>query len=67
MSTGDHSLNITAVAQTLRAIVNEWKLPELRIFCKVKATVNKTKKAAYLMGKVLHQSYIRQKTDLQNI
>ena len=39
--TGDHFLNITPVAQTLRATVNKWDLLKLKTFYKVK--VNKTK------------------------
>ena len=43
MGTGDHFLNITPVAQTIRASINKWDLLKLRSFCKVKDTVNKTK------------------------
>ena len=44
MGTGDHFLNITAVAQTLRATINKWDLLKLRSFYKAKDTVNKTKR-----------------------
>ena len=43
MSTGDHFLNITPIAQTLRAKINKWNLLKPRSFCKAKDTVNKTK------------------------
>ncbi len=41
--TGDHFLNITPAAQTLRETINKWDLLKLRSFCKAKNTVNKTK------------------------
>ena len=41
--TGDHFLNITPVAQTLRETINKWDLLKLKSFCKAKDTVNKTK------------------------
>ena len=44
MSTGDHLLGITPVAQTSRATVNKWDLLKLRSFCKAKDTVIKTKR-----------------------
>ena len=44
MGTGDHFLNITPVAQTLRATINKWDLLKLRSFCKAKDIVNKTKR-----------------------
>ena len=40
---GDHFLNITPKAQTLRETINKWKLLKLKSFCKAKDTVNKTK------------------------
>ena len=43
ISTGDHFLNITPVAQILRSKINKWDLLKLRSFCKAKATVSKTK------------------------
>lgn len=43
IGTGDHFLNITPVAQTLRLTINKWDLLKLRSFCKAKDTVNKTK------------------------
>ena len=50
--TGDHFLNITPVAQTLRETINKWDLLKLKSFCKAKDTVNKT--TADRMGKDLH-------------
>ena len=44
MSTGDHFLSITSVAQTIRATVNKWDLLKLRSFFKSNDTVNKTKR-----------------------
>ena len=46
MGTRDYMLNITSVAQTLRATISKCDLMKLRSFCKGKDTVNKTKKAA---------------------
>ena len=66
MGTGDHFLNITPVAWTLRATISKWDLLKLRRFCKAKDTVNKTKRQPR-MGKDFHQHHIRQRTDLQNI
>ena len=66
MGTGDHFLNITPIAQALRTRINKWDLWKLRSFFKAKDTFNKTK-GSLLMGKDLHQLYIRQRTDLQNI
>ena len=44
MGTGNHFLNITPVAQILRATINTWNFIKLRSFCKAKDTVNKTKR-----------------------
>ena len=44
IGTGDHFLNKTPVAQTLRETINKWDLLELRSFCKAKDTVNKKKR-----------------------
>ena len=44
MGTGEHFLNITPVAQTIRASINKWDFLKLRSFCKAKDTVNKTKR-----------------------
>ena len=41
IGTGDHFLNITPAAQTLRETINKWDLMKLKSFCKAK--VNKTK------------------------
>ena len=43
IGTGDHFLNITLAAQTLRETINKWGLLKLKSFCKAKDTVNKTK------------------------
>ena len=43
IGTGDGSLNITPVVQTLRSTINKWDLLKLRSFCKAKNTVDKTK------------------------
>ena len=42
MGTGDHFLNITPVAQTVRTTINKYDLMKLRRFCKAKGIVNKT-------------------------
>ena len=42
MVTGDYFLNITPVAQTLRATINKWDLLKPRSFCKAKDTIDKT-------------------------
>ena len=39
MSTEDHFLNITLVAQTLRTTKSKWDLLKLRSFCKAKDTI----------------------------
>ena len=52
MNTGDHFLNITLVAQTMRATINKWDFLNLRNFCKVKDTVNKTKKQPTELEKI---------------
>ena len=44
IGTGDHFLNITPAAQTLRETLNKWDLLKLKSFCKAKDTVNKTKR-----------------------
>ena len=41
--TGEYFLNITPAAQTLRETIDKWDLLELKIFCKAKDKVNKTK------------------------
>ena len=43
ISTADHFLNRTSVAQTLREKINKWDLLKLRSFCKSNDMVNKTK------------------------
>ena len=44
ISTGDHFLSRTPVAQTIRESINTWDLLKLRSFCKAKDTVIKTKR-----------------------
>ena len=44
IGTGNHFLNITPAAQTLRKTINKWDLLKLKNFCKAKDTVNKTKR-----------------------
>ena len=41
---GDHILNRTPAAQTLREAINKWDLLKLNGFCKAKDTVNNTKR-----------------------
>ena len=43
IGTGNHFLNITPEAQTLRETINKWDLPKLKSFCNAKDMVNKTK------------------------
>ena len=43
IGTGDHFLNITPVAQTLRETINKWDLLKLKSFYKAKDMVYKTK------------------------
>ena len=52
IDTGDHFLNITPVAQTLRAMINRWDLLKLRSFCKAKDMVIKTKRQPTEWGKI---------------
>ena len=40
---GDHFLNITPAARTLRETINKWDLLKLESFYKVKDWINKTK------------------------
>jgi hypothetical protein len=44
MGTGEHFLNRTPVAYSLRSIINKSDLIKLQSFCKAKDTVNKTKR-----------------------
>jgi hypothetical protein len=44
MGTGEKFLNRTAMACAVRSRINKWNLIILRTFCKVKDTVNKTKR-----------------------
>ena len=43
IGTGNHFLNITPAAQTLKETINKWDLLKLKSFCKTKDMVNKTK------------------------
>ena len=43
ISIGDHFLNITPVAQSLRETINEWDVLKLESFCKANNMINKTK------------------------
>ena len=43
IGTGNHFLNRTPAAQTLRETINKWDLLKLKSFCKAKDMVNKTK------------------------
>ena len=44
MGTGDHFLNNNTISTDTKATINKWDLLKLRSFCKVKDTVNKTKR-----------------------
>ena len=50
MCTGDHFLNITPKAETLRSIINKWDFLKPKSFSKAKDT---DEMAAYRMGKDL--------------
>jgi hypothetical protein len=43
---GEIFLNRTPMAQALRSTINKWDLMRLKIFCKAKDTVNRTKQQA---------------------
>ena len=51
VGTGNHFLNRTPAAQTLRETINKWDLLKLKSFCKAKDTVNKTKQGSLQNGK----------------
>jgi hypothetical protein len=44
MSTGQNFLNRSAIACAVRSRIDKWDLIKLQSFCKVKDTVNKTKR-----------------------
>jgi hypothetical protein len=67
IGTGHKSLNRTPIAQAPRSTINKFNLMKLKSFCKTKDTINGTKMTAYRIGKDLHQPYIWQRTDIQNI
>ncbi|KAL6076066.1 hypothetical protein STEG23_025995 [Scotinomys teguina] len=52
ISTGDHFLNITPIAQTLSVTINQWGYMKLRSFCKAKDTITKTKRQPTEWGKI---------------
>ena len=52
VGTGDHFLNITPAAQTLRETINKWDLLKLKSLCKAKDMVNKTKRQPTEWGKI---------------
>ena len=54
MVTGEYSLNIKPVTQTLRATIKKWALLKLRNFCKAKGHNHQDQKGAYSMGKDLY-------------
>ena len=54
IGTGNHFLNRTPAAQTLRETINKWDLLKLKSFCKAKDTVNKTKTLPTDWEKNLH-------------
>ena len=43
IGTGDHFLNITTEAQTLRETIKKWDVLKLKSFCKTKDMIKKTK------------------------
>ena len=43
IGTGNHFLNRTPAAQTLRETINKWDLLKLKTFCKARDMINKTK------------------------
>ena len=55
MGIGDHFLNITAVAQTLRTTLNKWDFLKLRSFCKANGIVNKTKQQPIEWEKIFNK------------
>ena len=66
IGTGDHFLNITPVAQTLRETVNKWDVLKQKPSVKQR-TQSTDKMAAYRMEKDLRQPHIIQRSDLQSI
>ena len=43
IGTGNHFLNRSPAAQTLRETINKWDLLKLKTFCKARDMINKTK------------------------
>ena len=56
IGTGDHFLNRTPAARTLRETINKWDLLKLKNFCKAKDTVNKTKQQPTAWEKIFTNS-----------
>ena len=54
IGTGNHFLNMTPAAQTLRETINKWDLLKLKSFCKAKNMVNMTKQQPTEWEKNLH-------------
>jgi hypothetical protein len=71
IGTADNFLNRTPTAQALRSAINKWDLMKLKSFYKAKDTVknedNNNKTLAFRMRKVLHQPFMRQRANIQNI
>ena len=57
MGIGDHFLNITQAAQTLRATNNKWTLLKLRSFCKAKDIITKTKQQSIDWEKIFSKPH----------
>ena len=64
IATGNHFLNRTPAAQTLRETINKWDCLKLKSFCKAKDTVNKTKPTEW--EKIFTNPH-QTKSDIQNI
>jgi hypothetical protein len=64
IGTGNNFLNRKPIAQALRSRINKRDLIKLKTIYKAKNT-DKNKMAEYRMGKGLHQSYIRQRANIQ--
>ena len=55
ISIGDNFLNLIPIAQSLRSTINKWDLTKLKIFCKTKDTVNRSK-GSLEIGKIFSLS-----------
>jgi hypothetical protein len=58
---GDNFLNRTPIVQTLRSTIMKWDFVKLKSFSVAKDMT------AYRTGKDLHQPYIQQRANIQNI